>query len=116
MQALSVETYYPKDQYQKKADAEGIAEEQLKFEEHYERKPDAKGYEIKPLDSLQLTEVMSTGFDAATHKMTFQGIMLLLKYGLKDPSLIRSMRSIHHIEVSQAIYNKAALAEAERKN
>ena len=116
MKALSVETYYPKDQYQKKAEAESLEPEKLNLEEHYERKPDAKGYEIKPLDSLQLTEVMSTGFDATTRKMTFQGIMLLLKYGLKDPSEISRMRSIHHIDVSQAIYNKAALAEAERKN
>ena len=116
MQAFATETYYPKDQYQKKPEAEGLSPENLKLEDHYELKADPKSYSIKPLNSLQFTEVMSTGFDAAGQKMNFQGIMLLLKYGLSDPSIIAKMSSIHHVDVSQAIYHKSALAEAERKN
>lgn len=116
MHSLSRETYYPRDQYQLKAEAAAIPENQRDFEKHFELKPGAKGYEIQPLNSLQFTEVMSNGLDASGTKVNFTGIMLLLRYGLVNQSDINAMGSVHHIEVAQQIRTKAALAEAERKN
>lgn len=118
MQALSKEMFYPPDQYQKKPEAAAKPESELKFKEDFEPKPDAKGYMIKPLNALQFTEVMATGFESrgGVQKMNFAGIMLLLRYGLEDPQLVNSMSSNHHVMVANGIYEKSALAEAERKN
>lgn len=97
MQALANEQYTPEDQ---------------------KGKEPPTSYTIKALSSLQLTEVMTSGFEIKGDqmRMEFKGIMLLLKYGLDDPTAIQKMPSSHHVEVAMAIYRKANLAEEERKN
>ena len=99
MKSLAVETFTPKDQ------AEAA---------------DPIGFEIKPLSSLQLTEIMQDGTKISEGGMsmvlTFKGLMLCLRYGLKNIELINTMPSRYHAEVGTAIWKKAMLSEDERKN
>jgi hypothetical protein len=97
MTALSTETFTPKDQT---------------------KKNDPITYKIKPLNSLQLTEVMQDGAKVLEGGigLSFQGLLLCLKYGLEDKSVIEKMYSSHHAEVGMAIFKKSLLTEDERKN
>lgn len=102
MQALAKETFYPSDQYDEKK----------------KLKPNAKGYVINPLTSLQLTEVLvdHSKIGNGGVGLSFRGIILCLENGLEDKSLIQSMPSNHHSEVGAKIFRKALLSEEERKN
>lgn len=97
MKALAKETFTPSDQ---------------------EGADNPVSYEIKPLTSLQFTEVCADGAKAVDGGigLNFKGLMLCLKYGLCDPSQIHDMPSAHHSEVGKAIFAKAALSEEQRKN
>ena len=48
--------------------------------------------------------------------MNSVGVKLLLTYGLEDASQISKIPALDLVQVAQAIYNKSALAESERKN
>jgi hypothetical protein len=97
MKSLAVEAFTPKDQKKEEAPIT---------------------FEIKPLASLQLTEVMQDGtkFVDGGMSLTFKGLMLCLRYGLKDVDLINTMPSRYHAEVGTAVWKKALLSEDERKN
>lgn len=114
MQALSPETYHPKSDYQADDDGKMLKDAEGKPT----LKPDAQGYKIKPLSSLQFMEVMTDGFEVknGVNKMNSIGVRLLLSYGLQDPAQLNKMPALHLVEVAQAIYQKAAISEAERKN
>ena len=106
MKSLANETYIPKVTVGKGKDAKEVPEQ------------GCAGYEIKALTSLQLTEVISDGSDDLKFRNTFkfQDIQRILRLGMVDTSLIETMPSIHHVKVAYAIYNKANVAEEERKN
>lgn len=114
MQVLAVETYYPTSAYQTKENGELV--------KGADKKPllkdNAKGYRIKPLNSLQFMEVMMDGHEVKNgiNKMNSVGVKLLLTYGLENPSQISTIPALELVQVAQGIYNKSALAEAERKN
>lgn len=114
MQALAVETHYPSSAYQRSDDGELIkgADEKPLLKEN------AKGYRIKPLNSLQFMEVMMDGYEVknGVNKMNSVGVKLLLTYGLEDASQISKIPALDLVHVAHAIYNKSALAESERKN
>jgi hypothetical protein len=97
MKALIVEEFTPKDQ---------------------PKKTDPISYKIKPLNSLQLTEVMQDGAKVLDNGigLSFKGLLMCLKHGLEDSSIIDNMYSSHHSEVGMAIFKKSLLTEDERKN
>jgi hypothetical protein len=97
MKSLAIEEFAPKDQ---KKEGSPIT------------------FKIKPLTSLQLTEVMQDGtkFVDGGMSLNFKGLILCLRYGLDDIDLINTMPSRHHAEVGTAIWKKALLSEDERKN
>ena len=76
-------------------------------------------YTIKPLKPTQITELMADGckvLEGGRITLSFKGIMMCLRYGLEGVTNLDEMHSSHHAEVAQAIFNKALLAEKERKN
>jgi hypothetical protein len=81
-------------------------------------KSSPKAYKIRPLNSIQLTEVCSDGAKSVDGDMAlnFNGVMLCLRYGLEDASAVNEMPSTHHVEVSREIFKKSLLLEHERKN
>lgn len=81
-------------------------------------------YTIKALKTTQLTELLLDGCkrDESGATLSYKGVMLCIKYGLegtngfewgKDPD---NIPATHLAEVATAIFNKALMGEAERKN
>lgn len=76
-----------------------------------------KSYQIKALKPLEVTEVMVDGAKRDPHlRLTFTGVVLCLKYGVEGVTDFNDIPSAHHAELATAIFNKALLAEEERKN
>jgi hypothetical protein len=78
----------------------------------------AKSYEIKALTSLEFAQVLSDGSDdlKQNKSLKFQDVKLLLELGLVDKSVMSEMPTDYLIYTAGAIYQKALITEAERKN
>lgn len=75
-------------------------------------------YEIKALTSLELMEVVADGSEEMQKGKSLKSddVKRLLKYGLVDSKVIDKMSSVALVKTAYAIYDKANLAEQERKN
>lgn len=124
MSAFAPEMYYPDDQYETReiTDDDGVAvlgDDQKPKTEQVLR-DGAKGYMIKPLTSLQFTEIQTLGSARSLgFRFNFDVIKRLLSYGLEHDdkkALIENMPSVHHGKVAQEIFFRSAMADEERKN
>jgi hypothetical protein len=81
-------------------------------------------YVIKPLKTTQLTELLMDGCarDETGATLTYKGVMLCIKHGLQETTGFdwaknpENIPATHLAEVATQIFNKALLAETERKN
>jgi len=76
------------------------------------------GYEIKALTSMEFCELISDGSHELRLGVQFKhaDIKRALRLGLVNPDLMNTMSAIHLAKTAKAIYDKANLAEDERKN
>ena len=89
-----------------------------KFTPPGQEKKKEKSYEIKALSSLEYTKVVCNGSDKlqAFKGLEFDDVMMILDIGMVDSSQINTMLSDHLVFTAGRIFQKAILAENERKN